>query len=216
MTLIDDFNDALEDCQLVDLSMVGSRFTWEKGRGTETWVEERLDRAVTTTDWLDVFEEAVVYNLLTMSSDHNALVLDVEARTVRASKRSFKFESAWLMEEGCHKVVDNSWRCSLGMSFQQRVEVCGHQLWKWGGEHFRRFGNRTKLLRNRLEVLRDSRVAQDISEYLNVEGELLTLMRQEDLFWKQRSKQLWLQHGDLNTKFFHKVATVRRRKNLLL
>lgn len=38
-------------------------------------------------------------------------------------------------------------------------------------------------------------------------------LKKEEIWWSQRAKIQWLQHGDLNTKYFHQKANQRRRKN---
>lgn len=47
------FLDALDECGLMDLGYVGSKFTWFKkfSNGIPMW--ERLDRVVGTIDWFD-------------------------------------------------------------------------------------------------------------------------------------------------------------------
>ncbi|XP_019163496.1 PREDICTED: uncharacterized protein LOC109159839 [Ipomoea nil] len=215
-SLIEGFNDAFGDCQLIDLGMSGGRFTWEKGRGTEEWVEERLDRAVATTEWMDMHEDVVVHNLFARSSDHCAIMVKLDAEPVRAAPRAFKFESAWLLEEGCAKVVGDAWRLSRGMDFQSRITTCGEHLRRWGGDHHRRFGVRIQHLRRILVNLKEDRNPQGIMNFREAEDELEGLLKSEEVFWRQRSKQLWLKHGDANTKYFHKTATARRKQNQLL
>lgn len=45
---------------------------------------------------------------------------------------------------------------------------------------------------------------------------LSTLLAQEDAFWKQRAKVYWLRDGDTNSRFFHAMASARKRRNHIL
>ena len=37
----------------------------------------------------------------------------------------------------------------------------------------------------------------------------------EEIFWRQKSRELWLKERDKNTRFFHKMANAHRRMNIL-
>ena len=37
----------------------------------------------------------------------------------------------------------------------------------------------------------------------------------KEIFWRQKSKEVWLKEGDRNTSFFHKMANAHRRRNLM-
>ena len=56
----------------------------------------------------------------------------------------------------------------------------------------------------------------DILHRKNLENDFSTIQRREELMWQQRSKVKWLREGDNNTKYFHKIASGRKRRNCLV
>ncbi len=46
--------------------------------------------------------------------------------------------------------------------------------------------------------------------------ELKRSFLQEEISWRQKSRALWLQEGDKNTKFFYRIANSHRRYNSII
>ncbi|XP_019196029.1 PREDICTED: uncharacterized protein LOC109189860 [Ipomoea nil] len=130
--LLRGFGEALEDCGLGQIPMIGYQFTWEKGKGTETWVEEKLDRVVASDGWRALVEGAMVYNILTRRSDHSTLFLDIRPDIGgRAGNQCFRFEMAWLVDGGCREVVEEAWGNGVE-DLQARLHRCAMKLQRWG------------------------------------------------------------------------------------
>jgi uncharacterized phage infection (PIP) family protein YhgE len=73
-----------------------------------------------------------------------------------------------------------------------------------------------KHLQEYLETLKNVIPSQDtILKIKNSEETLDEILKQEELLWSQRAKAHWLKYGDLNTKYFHHKASMRKRNNFI-
>ncbi|XP_024171719.1 uncharacterized protein LOC112177688 [Rosa chinensis] len=103
------FRDALAFCDLFDLGFSGSAFTWSRAG-----IRCRLDRAVGTASWTDIFPAAQVSNLKPIHGDHVPILLGVypsPLATVQRRRKRFRFESFWVRHEACAEVVKSGWVC---------------------------------------------------------------------------------------------------------
>ena len=50
---------------------------------------------------------------------------------------------------------------------------------------------------------------------MDAKADWAKIILMEEISWRQKSRALWLQAGDRNTKFFHRTANMHRRFNSL-
>ena len=73
VNMMQNFRDALVDCQLDDMGYKGEIFTWRRRR-----LRERLDKGVRNGAFHALFPNATITNVEHSKSDHLPLVLDSE------------------------------------------------------------------------------------------------------------------------------------------
>ena len=162
------FREAVADAGLVDLGMAGYPFTWERSRGAEEWVEERLNRALANTAWCNLFPQAKVWSLEATCSDHLPIFVDQNPSGFIHRHTRFRFENVWLRESDCEAVVQRSWSSSAGFPIQHKLAVCGGDLWIWGGKLFRDFRKRIVDCKQQMAILRGRRDQEGLEAFTEV------------------------------------------------
>ncbi|XP_031095216.1 uncharacterized protein LOC115999508 [Ipomoea triloba] len=119
----------------------------------------------------------------------------------------------WLKEDKCREIVTHSWDCTVGLDVLARIERCGRDIWRWGKDNNRNFQRKIDSCKRKMDLLRPRRDKDGMLQYGHTEKELLKLLEQQHLFWKQRAKEHWYKGADLNSKFFHNSVKSRKRSN---
>lgn len=211
--LISGFQETCYECNLRDLDLVGYPYTWEKGKGTSSSVEVRLDRALITQPWSELFPEAILENMEVTASDHYPLWLNLGVRKERRGTMRFRFENAWTREPMCKQVVRDSWGGVMVCSLRDKIKCCSTALAEWGQDLTGSFKERIAGCRRILKRLRNCIDAGSVTRYKEVQAEFFEVLAQKEIFWKQRSKEMWLKSGDQNTRYFHACVKSRKKKN---
>ncbi|XP_031101919.1 uncharacterized protein LOC116005823 [Ipomoea triloba] len=208
------FGETLDSCGQFQLPMQGHQFTWSRGKGTQEWMEKRLDKVLARVDWCESLPAANVTNILTRNSDHFALFLGVkESGGLSADmRRQFRFEMAWVHDEGCRQQIEIAWQEGRGNGLMDCLQYCARKLQSWGGEHFHKFGKKIRRLKKEQAGLHGRLDTESLTKFQHLEAELYASARKKKntLTRLKNNSGLWIEDDELNIAvldYFREIFT---------
>ncbi|CAJ2637850.1 unnamed protein product [Trifolium pratense] len=214
------FNRFIEDNTLIDLPLIGRKFTWFKGDGSSM---SRLERFLLSEEWCLAWPNCRQVARLRGLSDHCPLVLS--ANEEDWGPRPSRMLKCWKDIPGYNLFVREKWNSFQvdgwgGYVLKEKLNMIKASLKEWHKAHTQNLPGRIETLKGRLAALDEKGEEDDLSKeelvaFHGVSADIHSLSRLHASISWQQSRSLWLKEGDANSKYFHSVLAERRRRNVM-
>ncbi|KAK8564668.1 hypothetical protein V6N12_058251 [Hibiscus sabdariffa] len=123
----------------MEIQSKGGAYTWSNQKSEENEICEKLDRVLSSLEWGFLFSRAIAIIDVAVASDQAPIVLLTNGM-MKKVKRDFKFQSRWLIEEECSRMVEEEWTNTGGRprrgTFRVNLRRTKVKLGKWSRENF--------------------------------------------------------------------------------
>jgi hypothetical protein len=213
-----EFGEFVSDMELVDLPLLGRRFTWYHPNGSTM---SRIDRVLVSHDWLDYWANPSLWVLSRTVSDHFPLV--VRYNCVDWGPRPFRLNNHWLLHKDFQELVEGFWRNSnftgwMAYVLKEKLKGLKNHIKECSREQYGQADTKIAKLVLDINVMDvrsegDGLSDGDVELRKNLFAQFWHLKKSKESVLAQRSRTRWLKEGDENSRFFHACIKSRGKKN---
>nr|XP_025636528.1 uncharacterized protein LOC112730680 [Arachis hypogaea] len=197
--------------ELVDLALSDRMFTWFRGQSCS-----HIDRVLVSLEWVEEFPDIRLKGGPRGLSDHCPLIVDVTR--VRVGPRPFRSLDSWFTHEGFLQTVREEWRRIGDVQFIDKLKALMVPLGRWHRDNFGNMDGRITRFEEEIKKV-DDLVSNGVYDG-TMEARRKALVSsckiwymQKELHWKQLPRSRHAKEMDRNTRYFHNLASARRRNN---
>eukprot|EP00253_Pinus_taeda_P029368 PITA_29368 len=220
---VDRFKDFIHTASLIDMPFFNGTFTWSNCRGGKHQIASKLDRFLILNNAVHLGGDFTAEILAHSGSDHWPIALHWQ-RPGDRTKRPFRFEGFWLMHPAFKDFVRTTWASfippegSKMFQLQQKLRFLKSHLKRWNQETFGNIFEAQRELTKELkdlhqEIINAGHTEATLDKERHINNQLEERRKQEEIYWRQKSRVRWLEEGERNTKFFHRTTVKRRMHN---
>ncbi|CAK8571494.1 unnamed protein product [Lathyrus sativus] len=186
------FDEFIVEADLVDLPLIGRRFTWSNLEGS---FMSRIDRFLVSDGWLEHCPNCYQRCLDKKLSDHCPIMIN-----------------AW------RKLEVQGWG---GYVLREKHKLIKLKLKEWSKEHTEHLDDRIEGEKRKVNELdckgeKSMLSTDEVNLKRELTAQLLSMVKLKTSMQWQKLRMKCLSEGDTNTEFFHRCITNRRKKNEIL
>ncbi|GJV19818.1 sodium/hydrogen exchanger 6 [Tanacetum coccineum] len=214
------FKECVQAMEVADVNCTGLYFTWNQKPKGSNGILKKIDRIMCNLQFNDEFPWSFAifqpYHIL----DHSPCVLRIPTLS-KPKPKPFKFSKFLVYKEGFRDIVETGWNINVEgfamFHFVKRLKGMKTPFLKLLHNHGHLY-ERVNRIRIELDEAQKA-IDQDPSSSILREEHAHYLLDfkeaqlDEERFLKQKAKIEWLQAGDSNTAYFHRIVKSKCARN---
>jgi hypothetical protein len=207
----------MSEWDLEDVKPTKGRYTWSNKRVGPGHIAARLDRFLVQSSFLLLGLNTTSAILPHSVSDHKPILLEILSDKAQGPI-PFRFSPAWIQDKGFLKIVTTIWNGKVkGSAFfvwEEKLRRLKTTLKTWAKGQPNPINARQEtqrqLEKHQLEMENKEITQECLQQEDYLQRQWHKACREEESYWRQKSRSLWLEAGDKNTSYFHKQAEARK------
>lgn len=184
---------------LEDIKPYVGKYTWTNKRLGSNHIAARLDRFLVQSSFLSCGLTTSSKILPNCTSDHKPISLELSLDG-NLGPIPFRFSPLWIQQDAFHEVVSDAWnRQILGSPFyvwEEKLRGLKRRLKEWAKTLKTPTAKRKESLENlaaHQSTMEKSAISQNlIQREVELQKNIHRDSREEDEYWRQKSRNLWL------------------------